>query len=136
MAEGQRKRLRKNPELHPWKSHDKFSSPPCNHLKEQLRAAGLDFEEEVQPLSERFFSVDIAFSEARVAVEVNGNQHYESRDVLAPYYQERHDLIEAAGWKVLEIHFANVYNKEFVSRLIDSLVVITAPFPKRTIVTG
>lgn len=38
---------------------------------------------------------------------------------MKPYYQERHDLIESAGWTLLEIHYSSCYNSEFIEKLID-----------------
>ena len=109
---------------HPWKRNDKFKSKPCEHLKEILIDLGISFIEEYQPIKDRGFSIDIAIPDKMIAIEVNGNQHYSDPKlgVLNNYYKERHDLISNAGWKIHEIHYANVYNETFVEKLIALIV--------------
>lgn len=47
-------------------------------------------------------------------LEINGNQHYDlDKMELLPYYQKRHDEIEALGWEVLEIPYNQSYSEEF-----------------------
>ena len=111
--------LKNNPEKHPWKRHDKYISKPCETLKQYLRNKDIKFIEEWQPLEDRFFSIDIAFPDIKLGIEVNGNQHYNRDGTLAPYYQERHDLIEAAGWKLIELHYTSCYVAEVIDTVID-----------------
>jgi very-short-patch-repair endonuclease len=110
ISASRKKYLRENPDKHIWKRADKFKSSPCEKVKEYLRNKNIKFVEEWQPLKDRFFSVDIAFPDIMLAVEINGNQHYNSDGTLGEYYQERHDLIEAAGWKVIELHYSIAYS--------------------------
>ena len=42
------------------------------------------------------------------------------RKFLSQYYQTRHDLIEATGIKLIEIHYANVYHDKFIEKLIQT----------------
>jgi hypothetical protein len=93
-----------------------------------LRDQNINFIEEYSPFEERFFSIDIAFPDKMIAIEINGNQHYNKDGSLASYYQERHDFIESKGWKVYEIHFSKVYTNE-----IDS--IITDILEKKNIIT-
>lgn len=122
--------LRENPDKHPWRSKDKFVSVPCEHLKRRLREEGLTFEEEFMPFEDRFFSLDIAFPEKKVAVEVNGNQHYEvvpnstRPGRLKRYYRNRHRLLVEGGWTVLEVHYPKAFCEETVST-VKSLVPVT-----------
>jgi hypothetical protein len=115
--------LAKNPEKHPWRSKDKFRSIPCNTLKYFLKSKNIEFIEEYQPglLDGRFHSIDIAFPEKKIAIEVNGNQHYEKDGTLKPYYKERHEYLEKLGWTVIEIHYSLVYNTEFVENLASKI---------------
>ena len=113
--------LANNPDKHPWKKSSKFLSVPCEHLKSCLREKGLSFEEEFQPLSERFFSVDIAFLKEKLAIEVNGEQHYNRDGTLKKYYAERHSLLEQNGWNVLELHYAKCYKPETIQLVINLL---------------
>lgn len=109
MSNSRKRWLRENPDRHPWKKNSKFVSAPCEVLKRRLIDAGLTFVEEYVPLSDRHFAIDIAFTDAKLAIEVNGNQHYDEHGTLKSYYQERHDLIEGAGWHVLELHYASCF---------------------------
>lgn len=119
-----KKWLKENPDKHPWKRNDKFKSKPCEHLKEALLKHGISFEEELQPLKDRAFSIDIAIPDKMIALEINGNQHYSDpkSGVLNTYYEERHSLIAEAGWHIHEIHYAKVYDAEFVNKLIALIV--------------
>lgn len=116
-SESRKRYLRENPDQHPWKKSDKFMSKPCEYLKNKLRDANISFVEEYSPLEERHYSVDICFPDEMIAIEVNGNQHYNNDGLLTPYYQERHDMIEAAGWKVIELHYSTVYSIDILSIL-------------------
>lgn len=87
----------------------KKKSAPCDKFKDLLRAMDVKFIDEYSPFTERQFAMDVAFPDRMVAVEINGNQHYNVDGALKPYYQERHDFIESKGWKLYEIHFSRVY---------------------------
>ena len=105
MSTIRKKFLQDNPDKHPWRKQNKHISEPCNKAKEFLKLLEVDFIEEFSPEIEgRFFSIDIAIPDKMIAIEINGGQHYSKDGSLKPYYQERHDLIEKAGWKVFEIH--------------------------------
>lgn len=119
ISKNRKKYLQENPEKHPWKRHDRFKSVPCELVKKFLRTKGLNFVEEWAPLEDRFFSVDIAFPDIKLAIEINGNQHYNRDGTLTAYYQERHDLIESCGWIVLELHYSIVYNLEKLEAILD-----------------
>jgi hypothetical protein len=110
--------LKKNPDKHPWKNNDKFISVPCEKLKNEFSENGLIFDIELQPIDDRFFSIDIAFIDKGIGIEVNGNQHYDGNKELKPYYKERKELIEEKGWKLYDIHYTKVYDKEFIKSLI------------------
>ena len=126
LSEKRKKWLKENPDKHPWKNKSRFKSIPCEKFKFFLNQKNVKFIEEFRVLEERYFSLDIAFPEKMVALEINGNQHYKPDGKLKPYYQERHDLIEAAGWKVIEIHFSLCYNEEYIENLIKTICEIPA----------
>ena len=105
--------LKNNPHLHPWKKPGKFTSVPCEHLKNTFKKYNISFVEEYSPMLNdgRFFSIDIAFPDEKIGIEVNGNQHYDSNTgKLAAYYQKRNDLIESKGWTLINLHYTQVYN--------------------------
>lgn len=121
LSEKRKKWLKENPDKHPWRKSSKFKSVPCEHFKSFLKEKGFKFLEEFIPLEGRYFSLDVAFPEKMIAIEINGNQHYQSDGKLKPYYQQRHDLLELNGWKVLEVHFSLCYNKEYIESLISTI---------------
>ena len=105
--------LAANPDKHPWRNKDKHQSVPCQKMKEFLISKNIQFVEEFQPeVGGRYFSIDIAMPDKLIALEINGNQHYEKNELLKPYYQERHDLLELNGWAVYEIHYSACFNLE------------------------
>lgn len=103
---GRKKWLSENQDKHPWKKNSKFKSVPCEKVKEYLREKDISFVEEYQPLDDRFFSIDIAFPDIKMGIEINGNQHYNSDGSLKEYYVKRHKLIEDTGWVLLELHYS------------------------------
>ena len=105
-----KKFLAENPDKHPWKDKNKFKSVPCLKVKEFLKDNGIVFIEEFCPMPDRAFSIDIAFPDIKLGIEINGNQHYLSDGILAPYYKDRHDIIIASGWNLIELHYSCVYN--------------------------
>ena len=112
ISDARRKFLKENPEKHPWRSKDKF----------QLQVSYIS---EYRPnIDNRFFSIDIALPDKKIALEINGNQHYEKDGSLKPYYKERHDLMVLNGWKVFEIHYSACFNldewADFVKIIEDS----------------
>jgi very-short-patch-repair endonuclease len=111
LSEKRKKWLKDNPDKHPWRKKDKFISKPCENVKKFLNELGVLFVEEYQPdIGDRSFSIDIAIPDKMIALEINGNQHYERDGKLKPYYQERHDLLESSGWCVYEIHYSACFN--------------------------
>ncbi len=114
--------LRDNPDKHPWKKASKFISLPCEKLKIALREAGLLFVAEFTPDGNFHYSIDVAFPEKKIGLEVNGNQHYDSNGGLLPYYQKRHDLLQEAGWTIYEIPCRKCFSAEVVKRLVAAVV--------------
>ena len=119
ISKARNKYLMENPDKHVWKRKDKFKSAPCEMLKAYLIENDISFIEEWQPLDNRFFSIDIAFPERKIGIEVNGNQHYNRDGSLREYYQERHELIESFGWKLYEIHYSDCFDPEMILLNID-----------------
>jgi very-short-patch-repair endonuclease len=119
ISENRKIHLSKNKENHVWRRNTKFKSTPCEILKEYLKSKLLKFEEEFTDhgVDGRYFSIDIAFPEKKLALEVNGNQHYESKNVLKPYYKERENLLVSKGWKVIQIHYSLCFNKEELEKI-------------------
>lgn len=133
LSEIRKKYLQEHPENHVWKRNSKFKSEPCEHLKKELREKGVFFVEEFEPMSDRYFSIDIAFPSLLIGIEINGNQHYNRDGTLKTYYQNRHDILERLGWKIYEIPYymcykidnfddilsMDVYNIEYVKEYLS-----------------
>lgn len=125
MSEAKRKWNRENPDKLPWRvlGNKAFKSVPCEKLKDFLTVKGIQFVAEYPPnVGGRAFSLDIAFPDKLIAIEVNGNQHYERDGRLKPYYQERHDLLEANGWKVYELHYSICYRLAEIESMIPAIL--------------
>lgn len=112
--------LKNNPEKHPWKRKDKFLSKPCELFKKYLDSIKLCYVSEYNMYNEtgHNYSIDIAFPDKKIGIEINGNQHYNKDGTLKKYYQTRHDLIEKVGWKLLEIHFISCFDEEKIKHII------------------
>jgi hypothetical protein len=113
--------LKENPEKHPWKNNKKFLSKPCEKVKKDLIKYNISFEEELQPLKDRFYSIDIAIVDKGIGLEINGNQHYNNDKTLKDYYQKRKELIEEKGWKLYDIHYTKVYDDNFIKELVKKI---------------
>ena len=114
------KYLAENPDKPAWKTKDKFKSIPCEKVKDELKLLNIPFTPEFMPLlhKKRFFSADITFLDKKIMIEINGNQHFQSDGNLKPYYQNRHDLIEAEGWKIYEVPYHVAMRKGFVKDFV------------------
>ena len=117
LSEKRKQWLKENPDLHPWKKSTKFVSEPCEYLKRLLLQNSFNFVAEFSPLEDRFFAIDIVFPDLLFGIEVNGEQHYNRDRTLKKYYQERHDLIESKGWRILELHYTECYNHDVIEKI-------------------
>ena len=95
---------------HVWRRDSKFLSEPCEHLKSYLKEKGINFVEEYEPFDDVNYCVDIAWPDEKIAIEVNGNQHYNRDGSLSKYYKKRHNLFKLRGWKLFEIHYSKCFN--------------------------
>jgi len=72
--------------------------------------------------------IDIALHDKMIAIEINGNWHYERNGQLKPYFQERHHLLEQNGWEVYEVHYSACFNlekwKEFFIKINNSEIKV------------
>lgn len=126
ISEKRKNWLKNNPDKHYWSFAPSpfYDSKPCSILKERLKNEGIFFIEEYKPLlhKDRFFSIDVYLPQFSLGIEVNGRQHYtKDGEGLTEYYQNRHDLIEKEGIKLLEIKSHKFFSKRFMEELIRSL---------------
>jgi len=126
--------LQNNPDSHPWRRANRNNSVPCNKFKDRLREHNIDFIEEYIPLTDRSYSIDIALPNKMIGIEINGQQHYDSQGKLKDYYQTRHNLIEAQGWTLYEIHYSLVWNEtlfvDILNRINNAKHIVEFDFDK------
>lgn len=112
--------LAEHPDKHPWRRSTKFHSVPCALVRDWLTQHDVQFIAEFgNGFSGRFFSIDIAFPDKRLGIEINGNQHYTHDGNLRPYYQERKRIIESTGWRLIELHYSIAYNLEAFKQIYE-----------------
>jgi very-short-patch-repair endonuclease len=115
-----KKWISENKEKFNW-NINKNKSIPCELFKEKLKEMNVKFIEEYSPFTEHFYSIDIALPDKMIAIEINGNQHYNLNGTLQEYYQHRHNFIISKGWNVYEIHFSKVYSDD-IDELINNIL--------------
>lgn len=122
MSNNRKEFLKNNPNKHPWKSPDKFKSIPCEKFKIVLDEINISYIPEMTISNDRYYSIDIAFPEYKIGIEINGNQHYNSNGTLKEYYQKRHEYITSLGWKLYEIHYSQCFDKNKIKGIIDKVL--------------
>ena len=122
ISEKRKQYLKDNPDKHPWKKDTKFKSVPCENFKKVLEELNIKYLPEHTPSDDRAFSIDISLPQYKMAIEINGNQHYNRDGSLKPYYQERHDFISNLGYEVHELHYSLFFDKEKMINLINSII--------------
>ncbi len=125
--------LLNNPDKHPWKDKFKSKSFPCEYLKQKLLEKKIIFESEYFPIKDRNFSIDIAFVDKKIAIEINGNFHYDKTGELKEYYKNRHELIKNAGWTIYEIRYNHAFGDRLVNDIISDITKLDSEFYKKYI---
>ena len=119
ISEARKSWLANNPDKHPWKNKQK--SIPCEKFKSFLLEKNIFFIEEALISKERFYSVDILIPDFNSIIEINGNQHYNSKGELKKYYEDRNLFIRELGWNVYEIHYSLVYDKKNCEYILERI---------------
>lgn len=116
--------LLKHPESKVWQTRESKRSIPCEKLKSILKEHNINFISEFEPLLHlgRFFSIDIAFPNLKIGIEINGRQHYDKDGNLSLYYKNRHELIENDGWKLYEIPYHEAFKSEKMLNMIREII--------------
>lgn len=124
ISDARKKYLQEHPDKHVWQTRKYGTSVPCEQFKKILESQKIPFIAEYEPLIHlhRFFSIDVAFPEKRIGIEINGRQHYDELGKLKPYYQKRHDLIEREGWLLYEIPYHYVFNVQKMTEMITQVL--------------
>ena len=122
LSEKMKNYLKNNPDKHPWKKLSKFKSKPCERLKQILKEQNLEFFEEYSDGSWDYnYSLDIAFPNKKIAIEVNGNQHYNNNGTLKEYYVNRENYLKSLNWKVYQLHYSLIFDKDIIFNLIEKI---------------
>lgn len=123
LSNKRREFLKNNPDLHPWKKHSKFQSEPCEKFKQLLLNKNISFVPEFTDKEWiHNYSIDIAFPNNKVGIEINGNQHYTKDGQLVDYYKRREFYLTSIGWKIYQIHYSLVYNKNIIDTIIIDIL--------------
>ena len=76
-----------------------------------LRNKNISFIEEYTPfIPERLYSLDIAFPNEKIGIEINGSQHYRTNGELNEKTLEKQKYFEERGWKIFQIYYKQCYN--------------------------
>lgn len=121
ISEKRKMYLKTHPDEHPWKRNSKFKSEPCEHLKTFLKTKYVFEEEYTDERWNKNYSLDIAFLNKKLAIEVNGNQHYNSNGDLTNYFQKRHNFLINNDWTVLEVHYSWCYKEDKLYEIINAI---------------
>lgn len=119
-----KKYLSENPDKHVWKRSDKFKSKPCEYLKSFLNSKNIKFISEHTVVNN--YSIDIAFPEYKLGLEVNGNQHYDENGKLKEYYIKREKAFNSNGWNLIQIHYKCCYNDNFKNELLNKILIYSS----------
>ena len=105
--------LAKHKNEHNWSQFKREESKPELLFQECLILIGISAARfYIPPENDRFFELDFALPEKKIAFEINGNQHYNEDGYLSEYYQERHRYFEDRGWAIHEIHYSECFNQD------------------------
>lgn len=101
-----------------WKSRTKKPSYPEQYfinLFENEHISGWERDKKEGP-----YFIDFAFLEKKVALEVDGKQHWEDQD-RAERDKQKDDLLKKNGWKVFRIKWYNPINEKNKNKLYPQI---------------
>jgi len=115
--------LKDNKNNHNWSLYRNKESVPEKLFKEALQKQNINFIQwYVPPENDRFFELDFAIVEHKIAFEINGNQHYNKDGSLKPYYKKRHDYFIDKGWNIIELHYMICFNDVVLQSIIHGAI--------------
>lgn len=91
--------------------YSRGKSKCCENFKQMLRNKNISFIEEYTPfIPDRLYSLDIAFPNEKIGIEINGSQHYTTNGELNDRTLEKQKYFEEHGWKIFQIYYKQCYN--------------------------
>lgn len=121
LSEKRKKYLSKNKNKHNWSRYQNKESIPEKKFREFVETTDIKLTQYyIPPESDRYYELDFANIENKIAFEVNGNQHYDSDGKLKKYYQERQNYFISLGWKIIEIHYSLCFNNQILIQILKS----------------
>jgi very-short-patch-repair endonuclease len=103
---------------------NKKESEPEKRFRVILQSLGLDFEQFYKPEdSKRQFRFDFAFPKEKIAIELNGKQHYNSDGSLKEYYQNRHNYLSSLQWNISEIYYSECFDDDNIRRILSLIYI-------------
>jgi len=124
ISEKRKTYLNNNKNKHNWSLYKNEESQPELLFKKNLMELNIgSVQYYIPPENDRYYELDFAIPELKIAYEINGNQHYNKNGTLKEYYQERHDYFILNGWSLFEIHYLLCFNDIEIKKIInDSLI--------------
>lgn len=91
--------------------YSRQKSQCCENFKKMLKLKNINFIEEYSPfIPNKLYSLDIAFPDIKIGIEINGSQHYNKDGSLNQYTLEKQKYFEDRGWKIFQIFYKLCYN--------------------------
>lgn len=109
IREGLAKWKKQNEQL--FLEYSRGKSKCCENFKQMLRNKNISFVEEYTPfIPEKLYSLDIAFPNEKIGIEINGSQHYTTTGELNEKTIEKQKYFEERGWKIFQVYYKQCYN--------------------------
>lgn len=128
--------MKNNPEFTSWRTSNKMSWPEKIFLaslekSELMKLCEIEREKSFYP-----YYVDFAFINVKVAVEIQGSQHYSSNERILSDLKKK-DLILSKGWRVFYIDANQVKfnSEECVKELIEFIGDVNSKVKTSSIIT-
>jgi very-short-patch-repair endonuclease len=122
ISESRKKYLQENPEMVPYKlNHSSKISYPERYFLRVLR--GFIFQYKVPGT---LYEIDFANQERKIAIEIDGEQHYEDRKMV-DHDLKRDKILKDLGWKTIRIRWSQFQSldKDQRKKVIDKIMTFT-----------
>lgn len=115
-----RKNWLKNKTNHNWSRYKNKESVPEKLFKQIISTVpNIEiYQYYIPPENDRFFELDFAIPNKKIAFEINGNQHYNKDGNLTEYFQNRHNYFKSLGWMLIEIPYTYCFNENKIKDII------------------